>query len=145
MNGNVESQGGLVVQFDGGGERKGIVGMVAGMVGIEGIVVGMVGNGVFDSGGSVNVGRVVGWDGSVGNGGRVGNGVLGRGGNVAVGRVGKEGRGGNVGLGSDGIVGSVDAAGGAAGVSNKWRAARLTLLLASDNATTKDKKKQKWS
>jgi hypothetical protein len=38
MNENVASQGGLVVQFDGGGERKGI----------------------FDSGGSVNVGRVVG-------------------------------------------------------------------------------------
>jgi hypothetical protein len=61
---------------------------------------------------------------------------------VDVGRVGKEGRGGNVGLGNDGIVGSVDARGGAAGV---WRAARLTLLLASDNATTKDKTKQKWS
>jgi hypothetical protein len=47
-----------LVQFDGGGERKGIVGIVVGMVGIEGIVVGMVGNGVFGSGGSVNVGRV---------------------------------------------------------------------------------------
>jgi len=44
----------------GGGERKGIVGMVAGMVGIEVIVGGMVGNGVFGSGGSVNVGRVIG-------------------------------------------------------------------------------------
>jgi hypothetical protein len=52
----VASQG--LVQFDGGGERKGIVGIVVGMVGIEGIVVGMVGNGVFGSGGSVNVGRV---------------------------------------------------------------------------------------
>jgi hypothetical protein len=57
MNGNVASRG-LVVHFDGGGERKGIVGIVAGMVGIEGIVVGMVGNGVAGSGGSVNVGRV---------------------------------------------------------------------------------------
>jgi hypothetical protein len=56
-NGNVASQG-LVFQFEGGGARKGIVGIVAGMVGIEGIVVGMVGKGVFGSGGSVNVGRV---------------------------------------------------------------------------------------
>jgi hypothetical protein len=53
----VASQG-LILHFDGGGERKGIVGIVAGMVGIEGIVVGMVGNGVAGSGGSVNVGRV---------------------------------------------------------------------------------------
>ena len=37
-----------MVQFDGGGEGKGI----------EGLVLGMVGNGVFGSGGSVNVGRV---------------------------------------------------------------------------------------
>jgi hypothetical protein len=69
--------------------------------------------------------------------------MLGRGGNVAVGSVGKEGSGGNVGLGRDGIAGRVDAGGGAAGVSNRWRAAWLTLVLASDNATTKDKTKQK--
>jgi hypothetical protein len=49
---------GFVLQFDGGGARKGIVGIVAGMVGIEGIVVGMVGNEVAGRGGSVNVGRV---------------------------------------------------------------------------------------
>jgi hypothetical protein len=49
-----------VVQFDGGGERKGIVGIVAGMVGIEGIVVGMVGNGVFGSGLAGNGGNVFG-------------------------------------------------------------------------------------
>jgi hypothetical protein len=48
------------------------------MVGIEGIVVGMVGNGVFGSRGSVNVGRV----------GSVGNGLAGNGGNVGFGRVG---------------------------------------------------------
>ena len=44
---------GLLVQFDGGGEKKGIVGIVVGMVGIDGIVVGMVGNGVAGRGGSV--------------------------------------------------------------------------------------------
>jgi hypothetical protein len=38
---------------------------------------------------------------------------------VAVGSVGKEGRGGKVGLGRDGIVGSVRAGGGAAGVSKR--------------------------
>jgi hypothetical protein len=64
---------GLVVQFDGGGEKKGIVGIVVGMVGIEGIVVGMVGNGVAGRGGSV---------------GNVGTWVLGNGGNVDFGRVG---------------------------------------------------------
>jgi hypothetical protein len=41
-------------------------------------------------------------------------------------------------LGKDGIVGSV----GAAGVSKRWRAARLTLVFASDNATTNDRMKQ---
>ena len=62
-----------MVQFDGGGEKKGIVGIVVGMVGIEGIVVGMVGNGVAGRGGSV---------------GNVGTWVLGNGGNVDFGRVG---------------------------------------------------------
>ena len=47
MKGNLAYQG-LVIQFDGGGEKKGIVGIVVGMVGTEGIVVGMVGNGVAD-------------------------------------------------------------------------------------------------
>ena len=42
-------------------------------------------------------------------------------------------------LGRVGIVGSV---GGEAGVSKSWRAARLTLVLASDNAMTKDRTKQ---
>ena len=41
---------GLLVQFDGGGEKKGIVGIVVGMVGIDGIVVWMVGNGVAGKG-----------------------------------------------------------------------------------------------
>jgi hypothetical protein len=50
--------------------------------------------------------------------------VLGRGGSV-----GTEGSGANVGLARDGIVGNVDAGGGAAGVSNRWRAARLTWVL----------------
>jgi hypothetical protein len=62
---------------------------------------------------------------------------------VVVGSVGTEGSGANVGLGRDGIVGNVDAGGGAAGVSNRWRAARLTWVLESNNATTKDARKQK--
>ena len=72
---------------DGGGEKKGIVGMV----GNEGIVVGMEES----SGGSATFGNVgivgsVGFvrdgsGGSVGFGG-VGNGVVGRGGNVGLGR-----------------------------------------------------------
>ncbi|KAA8546738.1 hypothetical protein F0562_003167 [Nyssa sinensis] len=74
MNGIAASQGLLV---DGGGDRKGIVGMV----GIEGIVVGMVG-----SGGSVTLGTV-GMDGNVGFG-RDGIWMLGNGGNVGFGRVG---------------------------------------------------------
>ena len=60
-----------VLHFDGGGERKGIVG----------IVVGMVGNGLPGRGGSVTLGTV----GMVGN---VGTWVLGNGGNVDFGRVG---------------------------------------------------------
>jgi hypothetical protein len=75
MEMHVASQG-LVLQFDGGGARKGIVGIVAGIVGIEGIVVGMVGN--------------------------VGSWVLGNGGNVDAGRVGSVGNGGNVGFGREG-------------------------------------------
>ena len=45
-------------------------------------------------------------------------------------------------LGKLGIVGSVKAGGGAAVVSKSWRAARLTLVVASENATTKDRTKQ---
>ena len=91
---------GLLVQFDGGGEKKGIVGIVVGMVGIDGIVVGMVGNGVAGKGG-----RVVGKDGFgkegiwvLGNGGNVVFGSDGNGGSVVVGRVGNGvlGSGGNV-------------------------------------------------
>ena len=66
---------GLLVQFDGGGEKKGIVGIV----GIDGIVVGMVGNGVAGRGGRV-VGKV--------GFGKEGIWVLGNGGNVDFGRVG---------------------------------------------------------
>ena len=65
---------GLLVQLDGGGEKKGIVGIVVGIVGIDGIVVGMVGKG----------GRVVGKVGF----GKEGIWVLGNGGNVDFGRVG---------------------------------------------------------
>jgi hypothetical protein len=58
VNGPMDLQG-LVVQFDGGGEKKGIVGIVVGIVGIEGIVVGMVGNGVAAGrGGRVTLGTV---------------------------------------------------------------------------------------
>ena len=71
----------IVLHFDGGGERKGIVGIVVGMVGMEGIVVGMVGSGTAGRGGSVTLGTV----GMVGN---VGTWVLGNGGNVDFGRVG---------------------------------------------------------
>ena len=137
---------GLIVQFDGVGERNGIVGMV----GIDGIVVGIVGNGVAGKGGRV-VGKdrfgkegiwVLGNGGNVDFGrigwvGKVGNGVLDSGGNVAWGSVGTEGNGGNVTVGRDGIVGSVNAGGGAAGVSNSWRAAKLILTLDRDNVTIK--------
>lgn len=41
------------LEVDGGGDRKGIVGIVVGMVGIEGNVVGIVGSGIDDNGGSV--------------------------------------------------------------------------------------------
>ena len=97
MKGNLAYQG-LVIQFDGGGENKGMVGIVVGMVGIEGIVVGMVGNGVAAGrGGSVTLGTVgmvgevgFGKDGIwvLGNGGKVDFGRVGNGGNVVVGSVG---------------------------------------------------------
>ncbi|XP_057496718.1 uncharacterized protein LOC130781533 [Actinidia eriantha] len=88
---------GLVV--DGGGERRGIVGIVIGMVGMEGIVVGRFGSKVAGSGGSVTFGIV----------GMVGIWVLGNGGNVGFGSVGKGvvGNGGNVvALGNVGIAGN---------------------------------------
>ncbi|XP_057492458.1 uncharacterized protein LOC130778067 [Actinidia eriantha] len=100
-NGNrmMTSQG-LVV--DGGGERRGIVGIVVGMVGIEGIVVGRLGSEVAGSGGIVTIGTV----------GMVGIWVLGNGGNVGFSRVGSVGKralgsGGNVAaLGNVGIAGN---------------------------------------
>ncbi|KAA8545049.1 hypothetical protein F0562_019852 [Nyssa sinensis] len=55
VNGRVKSQG-LVVE--GGGEKKGFVGIVVGMVGIEGIMVGMMGSEVAGNGGSVICGIV---------------------------------------------------------------------------------------
>ena len=73
-----------VVQFDGGGDREGIVG-------IKGIVVGIVGSGVVGNGGSVALGR-------------------------------------------GGIAGNVNAGGGDAGVSKRWRAAWLMSKLDRDNA-----------
>ncbi|KAA8546727.1 hypothetical protein F0562_003166 [Nyssa sinensis] len=139
-NGIISSQG-LVVE--GGGEKKGIVGM------IEGIVVGMVGSGVAGNGGRVTFGSVgivgnvgfgrdgiwvLGKGGNVGFGkvGAIGKEVLGNGGNVAVGKVGIAGRG--------GIVGSVGATGGEA--CNRLRAARLTWMLETENAMMKDRTKQ---
>ena len=144
---------GQLDQFDGGGEKKGIDGIVVGMVGIDGIVVvGMVGKGVAGRGGRVTLGNVgkVGFGkegiwvlgnggnvvlGRVGWVGKVGNGVLGSGGNVAWGSVGTEGNGGNV--GREGILGSVNAGGGAVGVCNSWRAAKLILMLDKDSVTIK--------
>ncbi|KAJ0096858.1 hypothetical protein Patl1_28300 [Pistacia atlantica] len=127
-----------------------MVGIVVGMVGIVGRgvdgnggsvtlgVAGMVGNvgcgkdGIWllGKGGSVGFGRV----GCVGS---VGNGVEGNGGNVALGKVGTEGNGGNVAFGRGGIVGSVNAGGGVAGVSKRWRAARLMSMLEIDSAINK--------
>ncbi|KAM7515774.1 hypothetical protein LguiA_005357 [Lonicera macranthoides] len=114
---------------DGGGEKKGIVGIVVGMVGSEGIVVGIVGSGgsvaagTLGIVGNVGLGRdgtwLLGKGGNVGLGrvgaiGRVGNWVVGNGGSVAVGSVGMAGKGGSVALGRGGIVGSVGAACGEA-------------------------------
>lgn len=62
----------------------------------------------------------------------------GRGGKVALGSVGSEGNGSNVVLGRDGIVGTVNTGGGAAGVSNRWRAAWLIWVLEIDTMV-KDK------
>ena len=45
--------------------------------------------------------------------------MLGSGGNVTLGSVGTDGRGGNVAFGRDGIIGSVNAGGGAAGVCKR--------------------------
>ena len=61
---------------------------------------------------------------------------------MALGSVGTDGKGGNVAFGRDGTVGSVNAGGGAAGVSKSCRVARLTSMLESDNAMIIDRKKQ---
>jgi hypothetical protein len=50
--------------------------------------------------------------------------------------------GGNVTLGRVGIVGSVNAGGGAAGVSKSWRAPRHMLLLESDTVMIIERRKQ---
>ncbi|KAK3004475.1 hypothetical protein RJ639_019582 [Escallonia herrerae] len=116
---NCSRELGLVV--DGGGVKKGIAGIVVGMVGIEGIFVGMMGSEIAVRGGSATFGDVgiVGKDGIwelgkggsvgfvrlVGAVGNVGKGVVGNGGNVALGTVGMDGRGGSVALGKVGMDG----------------------------------------
>ncbi|KAF9663364.1 hypothetical protein SADUNF_Sadunf17G0042100 [Salix dunnii] len=100
-----------MVYFPGGGERKGIKGIVVG-IGMDGIVVGigMAGiEGMLGSGGKVTLGRL-GIVGRLGSGGSeglgregcvVGNvgccsvGIEGIGGSVGLGRLGTEGKGGN--------------------------------------------------
>ena len=131
---------GLVV--DGGGERKGIVGMVVGIVGIEGIVVGRLGSEVAGNGGSAtfgiagmvgNVGIwVLGKSGSAvdfgrvcGTVGSVGRGVVGNGGNVAA-------------LGNVGIVGS-----GGSVTCKRWRAATDGLLPKRDNAMATERSRNR--
>ncbi|XP_057981068.1 uncharacterized protein LOC131166481 [Malania oleifera] len=151
---------GLVV--DGGGERKGIPGIVGIVVGIVGIVVGMFvgieGSPVVaGNGGNVTFGSVVGSVGSavgifgkggittvgLGRVGAVGNvgSAVGNGGNVAFGSVGIAGNGGIApGFRRDGIVGSVGAGGGAAagsGVSSRRRAAKLVSMPNIDNVMIK--------
>ncbi|KAJ0096857.1 hypothetical protein Patl1_28301 [Pistacia atlantica] len=56
-----------------------------------------------------------------------------------LGKVGTEGNGGNVAFGRGGIVGSVNAGGGAAGVSKRWRAAKLMSMLEIDSAINKQR------
>lgn len=126
--------------MDGGGEEKGIVGMVVGICGIEGIV----GREVDGSGASVTFGMVgidvkLGFD-------KVGIWVLGKGGNVGLGRVepvgrvgkGTDGNGDSVALGwvgkpgNGGIVGSVGRE-----VCTRWRASRVVCRLESTNAIIK--------
>ncbi|GFY90796.1 hypothetical protein Acr_07g0009930 [Actinidia rufa] len=131
---------GLVV--DGGGERKGIVGMVVGIVGIKGIVVGRLGSEVAGNGGSVPFGIA----GMVGN---VGIWVLGKGGSAvdfgrvggAVGSVGSGvvGNGGNVAtLGNVGIAGS-----GGSVTCKRWRAATDGLLLKRENVMATERSRNR--
>ncbi|KAL6959451.1 hypothetical protein U1Q18_039601 [Sarracenia purpurea var. burkii] len=125
---------GLVV--DGGGERKGMAGIVVGMVGIEGIVVGKLGSEAAASGGSVTFGKV-------GTVGKVGIWVLGKGGSaVVVGRV--VGNGGNVNLGTAGNGGSATlGSDGIAGiVCRRWRAAVVTWRPERASAVRRERSKQ---
>lgn len=123
-------------------------GIVVGMFGIEGIVVGNGGRVTFGAVGKLGNDGTFGRDGTwvfgklgnVGCGrlveaGGVGNWLTGKGGRVSLGCVGKEGSGGNV---AWGIVGSVNAGGGATGVSKRWRAAMLIFMLDKHNAIIKD-------
>ena len=128
------------------------------MLGIEGIVVGRVGREVDGNGGSVvgmsgfmgsegkgfeGIGGIVGFGKLVGPIGRVGKGGI----VLGFGSVGIEGNGGivgSVGLGSDGFWGNGNAGcgGGAPGVSNKWRAAKLVLGKSDDKAMIIDRMKK---
>lgn len=134
----MESTQGLLV--DGGGEKKGMVGIPVGRggsvtLGIVGSVGSTVGFGkdgicVLGKGGNVGFGRAA-------AAAAVGN--VGKGGSVTFGSVGIAGNGGIVTLGrggTDGIVGNGE-------VCSKWRAARLTwIVLESDNAMIKDNIKE---
>lgn len=103
--------------MEGGGERKGMEGMVVGIV-----KVGIEGNEFIGGSG----GRVLVRDGSV-------VGSEGKGGTVVWGSVGSEGKGGNAaGLGKEGIVGKFGAV-----FCKRWRAARLMLMLEKARARTK--------
>ncbi|KAK3017688.1 hypothetical protein RJ639_004055 [Escallonia herrerae] len=145
---------GLVV--DGGGEKKGFLGTVVGMAGIDGIVVGMVGSEVAGKGGSVTFGTdgivgkvgfgkdgiwVLGSGGSedfgkvVGAVGSVGKGDVGIGGNAAFGSVGMAGSGGNVAFGKGGIVGSAGAACGEVNSDSKYTLSTLSFS-SSNHAET---------
>ncbi|XP_061999448.1 uncharacterized protein LOC133716808 [Rosa rugosa] len=120
-------------RFDGGGEKKGIDGIVIGMLGSEGIVVGKVGNVVAGSGGRVNLGAV-GRFGNVGLG-RDGIWVLGRGGICVVG-FGSGGNGGRgVGIGSGGTAPLGTGINGT-DVCNRCLAPKLMSMLDKHNAAT---------
>lgn len=109
------------VVFEGGGAKKGSVGIVIG------IVVGMLGNG-----GRVNCG-IVGMVGIVIDG-WVGFGIVGKDGTFAWGNVGIVGKGGNVGFGKVGVVGFV--------VCRRWRVARLVSMFEMEIAMKNAKMKE---
>ncbi|KAF5205770.1 hypothetical protein FRX31_004642 [Thalictrum thalictroides] len=120
---------GKAMEGRGGRVTCGPVGMVVGMVGIE--IEGIGGSVTFEMVGIVGIGRD-GMGGSVtaGTVGMVGNVGFGK---VGIGKVGIVGNGGNVGIGRVGTTGKA----GAGGVSRRWRAAWLILMLKNDNATKK--------